>query len=80
MMINDHNGEAADADDDDADVDADADDADDDDENADEAVAEAEGIDGEDDLCRRTSTLVRAGINTGVTGEPLLTGNSPNIL
>ena len=30
------------------------------------------------DLCRRTSTLARAGINTGATGEPLLTGNSPN--
>ena len=40
--------------------------------------AEAEGNDGEDDLCRQTSTLVPAEINTGVTGKSLLTGNSPN--
>ena len=28
------------------------------------------------DLCRPTSTLGQAGINTGATGEPLLTGSS----
>ena len=77
VLINDHDGDV-DVDDDDED---DADDVNDagDDENADDYEAEAEGNDDADDLCRRTSTLARAGINTGVTGEPLLTGNSPNI-